>query len=489
MPNLERPESAEWRERDITIVPRGDAYVVRMPSVLTPARVAKNVPFKYADSGSDKEDSDSLSDLDSSTGSEEALRRREEETRREESDVYREYRETDEQFLAMRREQEESHARSMDELYERGLVLEYDKLALQQPHQRGSRAAHTAMEQEFYETVNWEYQGPSPRVSNSPRHSSSGQRSASPRNGGESLHGSQASYGSSPRNADRVGSPRRSPAADGGDGGDGDEAPFEQLDLTVAGRTSPRQFSPRTCMQMDAVKAVAGIRMTSPFASPRSKEAAKAMLLDQAEVTSILTRVNNQRNSMRVPTAASFAPDLEERNIPPGAVAKKPPITNREKYKTPTERTDRNVLRWFAEHGSAKRSLKTMSRGPGPNRKEFKHDWRSPSGCEWKLGQETSASGQHAHSQLGRRPRSQGTPSVLGSYGGWSSSGAGGGGGGGGGGAQARRAEGWRPGGLAEQDCLWNQVAEKSSQQAAAVAAGGGGGRPFTASRSSAVLW
>ena len=38
MPDLGRPAHIEWKERDITIVPDGDKYVVKMPSVLTPAQ-------------------------------------------------------------------------------------------------------------------------------------------------------------------------------------------------------------------------------------------------------------------------------------------------------------------------------------------------------------------------------------------------------------------------------------------------------------------
>jgi hypothetical protein len=68
-------------------------------------------------------------------------------------------------YVKMREEKEMTNAHFVNQLFERDSVVEYAKLALQQPQQqlRSRRIAHTAAESEFYETVNWDYQGPSPR--------------------------------------------------------------------------------------------------------------------------------------------------------------------------------------------------------------------------------------------------------------------------------------------------------------------------------------
>jgi hypothetical protein len=246
----------------------------------------------------------------------------------------------------------------------------------------------------------------------------------------------------------------------------------DQLHLGIAGRQSPRQYSPRTNTQTDAVRAVAG--PSSPFTSPRSKPAAKAMLLDHAQMAGILARANHQRSSMRVPTPASISPGPEASRLPPGAVAMKSKLAKRDKYKTSTERMDRNVLQWFAEHGSAKRSMKTMSRGSGPQRKASACDWRSPPGCQWKLadnnGGRTSSRANPAEFRMLRRPS---TSSVLGSYGSWSTANKSVGG--------EQRSD-WQlgDGGLSEQDRLWNQIF--GAVPASSV-------RPTTSLRSSATLW
>ena len=416
MPDVDRPPSAEWKEREITIVPRGEDFVLRMPSVLTPAQVQKpRDEGIYAMATAEHK----WREAEEIFGQRQAG-----ETHQDESDEYREYVQGYLAQSAVDREEGAAHARFMDELYEHGLVVEHTKLALQQPHQqqRGSRAARTAAEREFYETVNWDYQGPSPRPS--PR-----QRAGSPHSEPE-IRDEKRVYGPS--------SPRHSSPREGGSildpVGDGGTAERDRLELSIAGRQSPRH-SPRTS---DAVAAVA--RTVSPFGSPRSKAAAKAMLLDQAQTVSVLLRANSRRSTMRVPTAASIAPDLETRRVSPGAEARKAQLARRAKYKTPTERVDRNVLQWFAEHGSAKRSLKTMSRGAaGPQRKAFTRDWRSPPGCEWKLA-DTGGRASVSQADFRRLRHRPSTTGVLGSYG--------------------------LRGGLSEQDCLWNSVGSSASASA-----------------------
>ena len=423
MPDVGRPPSAEWKEREITIVPRGQDYVLKMPPVLTPTKSAQVPKPRDEEMASAEHEWRVVEEI---VGHQQAG-----EIHKDDSDQYREYVQGCMAQSSLDREQGAAHTRFMEELYEHGLVVEHAKLALQQPHQqqRGSRAARTAAEQEFYETVNWDYQGPSPRPS--PR-----QRAGSPHSEPE-IRDEQRVFASSAQHS----SPRNGSILVGDCDGDTER---DGLDLTIAGRQSPRQ-SPRTS---DAVRAVAGA--VSPFASPRNKAAAKAMLLDQAQTASVLARANTRRSRMRVPTAASIAPDLEARKVSPGTEVRKAQLARREKYKTPTERMDRNVLQWFAEHGSAKRSLQTMSRGAaGPQRKAFTRDWRSPPGCEWRLdvtGGRVSVSPADFR-RLQRRPSTTG---VLGSYG--------------------------LRGGLSEQDCLWNSVARMP-------------GRPITPSESSAVLW
>lgn len=443
MPDLERPISATWKERDMTIAPCGED-VVKMPSLKTPP-------------GTPEQNIEKM---------------------HEESDLYREYREAEERSIARQREHDVAYARSMNELYERGLVVEYEKLALQDPHQqqRGSRMIHTAAERQFYETVNWEYQGPSPRASptaspmHSPIHSPMHSPRHSPRHSRQVVNGySEQSYSpvesevQTSSAATHHESPRNQSVAVGHD--DGLEG---RLDLIIAGRQSPRHYSPRTTTQVEAIRAVA--RRSSPFASPRSKEAAKAMLLNQAEVTSVLVHTNHQRNLMRTPTAASFAPDLEARTLPSGVMATKSELEKRARYKTPTDRTDRNVLQWFAEHGSAKSSMRTMSRGPGPQRKAFAHDWRSPSGCGWKLADSPTMNSlpdgvkNCRASNVGvPRPHIQRSSNVLGSYGslrtGRDTVGHG---------AQ-RDLRGWQQGSRSQQDFLWNHVVQTRGEQSLAA--------------------
>eukprot|EP01043_Picozoa_sp_COSAG02_P022833 COSAG02_NODE_1198_length_13931_cov_66.449754_8_plen_2139_part_00 len=405
MPDLERPASAEWRERDITIVPaRQDAGddVVKMPSVLRRAGV------------SEQRDR-AKEEMDNQLGA------KQQHQQAKNSAEYLAY-------AQMRDEEDVANAHFMNQFFERDLVVQYEKLALQQPQQqlRSRRIAHTAAESEFYETVNWDYQGPSPRSSPSPSPRQQGASSCSE----SEVHGLRHEAPCS-----------RSVLVNEME---------DQLHLGIAGQQSPRHHSPRTNTQIDAVRAVAG--PSSPFTSPRSKAAAKAMLLDHAQMAGILARANHQRSLMRVPTPASIAPDLEASKVPPGAVAKKSKLAKRDKYKTPTERMDRSVLQWFAEHGSAKRSMKTMSRGSGPQRKAFARDWRSPPGCEWKLagnsGGRTSSRASLTEFRMLRRPS---TSSVLGSYGSWSTANKSVGG--------EQRSD-WRLGadGLSEQDRLWNQV-------------------------------
>ena len=464
-PELARPSSAAWQERDITIVSRGKNYVVKMPSVLGPARAQKHVIVD--DGPPDDEFSDSLDEFASSDEdlqAEQAEQAAIDQLLRDKSDHYQDYRQGEEHAQV----QAEMRERTMEQDYDR----EYDdklvaKLHKKQEAQQGgsqqsmmqyrggktnSRKEHTAAEEEFYDTANWQFRGPSPRSDESPR--SRGPVARSPN--GES--GDSLASGS-PRFSQTQQSPRRS----------FDGAPAEQPDLSIAGEPSPRYFSPRGSTP-DSLRRPIRIVMTvagqqgPTFASPRSKEATKAMLLDQAEVVGILTRMNRERNTMRVPTASSISADMDSRNVPPGAVAKKAPAANRDRYKGPTEKVDRSLLKWFAEHGSAKNSLRTMVKGKS-ERKGFQHDWRSPS-RDWKLGGEPRR-GSQAQAGRQRKPAAGG---VLGSYGGWSSGGD----------------EASKPGGMAEQDCLWNRVAQKGQQRATTAP---GGARPFTPSRSSAVLW
>jgi hypothetical protein len=231
-----------------------------------------------------------------------------------------------------------------------------------------SRKEHTAAEEQFCDNVCFEFDGPSPR----PR----GIRSQSP-TGGNSA---------SPCGTEASGLPRfsetHSPRSAGSDHGTAAERP---VDLSIDGQPSPRYHLARKNSQTHLVMAAAP-QCTNP--SPRSNVNVKAMLLDQAEVVGILNRMSRERVSMRLPTAPSFnSSNLDgHKAVSPGAVAKKAPAVTREKYKGPSEKADRNVLKWFAEHGSAKKSLRTMSSQGKGDRKRFQHDWRSPAGHDWKLG-------------------------------------------------------------------------------------------------------